>query len=261
MCLRQSNPHLGARTAFLLIIVLMLSGLGHTIAGGNADDVRQVLLRAIKAHGGKERLVAIRSYHTRTTGSTFRQGMVVEFVAEKWEELPSRMKVTAVVTDGQAKEAEIRVTNGEKTWRKIDDQQAELLADAFHALVQEGLYTRYLMTLVPLLEDKTLSISMIGESILAKRAVVGLRVVAKEKQETEFFFDKETWLLSRRVTKGAGPTRDEPPVDEYFYEYKDFGGLKYPTRAEAFSGKDKVQERITKSIEPAKLEPAMFMKP
>jgi hypothetical protein len=240
--------------------------LTFNIVGRSADDddkaARAILEKAVSKHGGKDRLIALQKSRMKTKGTVFIDTGNVDYTAEIWEELPAREKAVANLKAGDVEQIELRVIDGDNAWRKIDDSEAMVLPKESRREMQNGLYAQYAMTLVPLLQDKGIMLHALGESKLEKKAVLGVRVIAKDRDELHLFFDKETGLLMRCLTRSTTSTGKPAIRDEYLYDYKDYNGVKYPSRSVAFFGGKRLQERLVISIECLdKLDRGMFKKP
>ena len=186
----------------------------------------------------------------------------MEFTAEKWEVLPLKLRVVAKIGVDDVEHVDIHGTNGESAWMKVDDEDARELSEELRASMRGGLYTRYAMTLVPLLEDGGITLKPLGESVFAKRPVVGIKVVAPGKDEVEFFFDKESNLLTRCVSRETDARGAETVFDEHLHDYRDFDGLKYPSRWVAYIDGEKFQERTVVELKLLKkIDATLFQRP
>jgi hypothetical protein len=103
----------------------------------------------------------------------------------------------------------------------------------------------------------------LGESKVGDHPVVGIKVARKGHIDVQLFFDKENGLLLKRQYRyhdvRAGKEAEMVITGENF---KDFGGLKVPTKIEMKRDGKKYVEAEMSDIKPLRsLDASVFAKP
>jgi len=220
------------------VVLLSFLAFSDSFFAGPGNDNRAIAIieKAIAAHGGKDRLIAFQKRRMKTTGVLYIDDTKIAFAAELWEHLPNCTKVVAHLKAGEVEQVETRVANNEKVWRKIDNDDAALAPKELQIGMRAGLYSRYIMTLVPILENKGVNLKLLEESMIEKRRVLGVRVSGVDKEDIDLFFDAKSGYLVRCITKPSDPSFKGSALEELFSEFKDFEGLKCPTQSIAYYG-------------------------
>jgi hypothetical protein len=234
-----------------IIIVLALAG------PVRADDkeARQILDRAIKAHGGAAALTRAAQIKRTDRGTQVVLARQVPFTSEVIRSLPDKWRLT--VETGGAKI--IQVLNGNKGWSSDGGPAVALLEGAVNELRNEA-YIAWLATLVPLTKPGY-TLSSLPESKVSGEPAVGIKAVRKGDRDVRLYFLKRNGLLARIDvrTRVAGLEVDK----EYqFSQYKEFDGVRLPTRhIELLNGKKFAEYTISDVTFPTKLDPKTFEKP
>src|SRR5205823_2474797 len=88
------------------------------------DDPRAVIEKAVRAHGGAEKIVKLRGVRLKIDGSAEIDGSTVRFSADFAMRAPDRQRTTITVngeTDGF-----VRVLAGDKAWQRMAGDTQEL---------------------------------------------------------------------------------------------------------------------------------------
>src|SRR5262249_2896204 len=156
-----------------LLVPTFLFGLLLAPAGGaRADDTPQALIdRAIKAHGGAEKLTKERATQTKAKG-TLELGGGLNFTNEVSMYAGKFKEAMELDVNGQ-KVTVTTVFDGSKGWVKANDQLMDL-DDKLLDEVKEAAYLNRLGRLV-FLKDKSVELSPLGEIKVNDRPAVGIR--------------------------------------------------------------------------------------
>jgi hypothetical protein len=240
------------------------AGLAVLLLGGAAaaaqETPRAIIEKAIKAHGGPERLSAIRADRVKLRGILFLDKKEVVFSAETLVQLPAQFKnVVEFTTD--RKHTLVQILNGDKAYVTIDGQP-EKVADAALTEMRETLLLDRAVRLVPLLADKEFGLSLLEEIKVQDRPAVGVRVQVKGRKEMRLYFDKETGLLSKTEHLLADEKGKEIRQEEFYSDFKDFEGFRRPTRMLALRNGAKIMEAQLIEVKYAtKIDDSEFDKP
>jgi hypothetical protein len=226
-----------------------------------ADEAREVVTKAIQAHGGEARLA-------RTTRGRVKAKVDGFFgargsVKATWEEvfdLPQRYRRTLDGTNAGMPFHEENGVNGKRGWMRQgqgtpqDVLVAEPLplGDHWHAVLAQLL----------LLRDKDARLTYLGEEQQGGRTLLGVRVGSPQTQ-ANVYFDKSTGLLARARRPLPNMTPGREMIGETIYDdYRDVGGVKYPMHMRAMNGDTFSLNIVVTALEFLdKIDDASFTKP
>jgi hypothetical protein len=234
------------------------------VPAARADDQAQVkalLDKAIRAAGGEEGLAKLKSVTWKGKG-TLHGKEDSPFTTEVSAEWPSRIRVVFESKEDGKVSKDIQVINGDKGWTKTDDEETMELDEGTVKEMKEWLYTSWVTTLVPL-RDREYQLSLLGETKVGNRPVVGLRVSHKGHKDVELFFDKDTGLAVKSRAQVKDLENDKQVTESVYYDrYKDFQGTKQPTKLTTlWDGKPREDLELTEIRLAEKLPEKLFAKP
>jgi hypothetical protein len=241
------------RTNQALLIVALLTVAGP--ARGSEKEAKEILQRAIKAHGGERTLTKAAQLRRRDVGTQTLPSGLVKFTIELVRSLPDRFRLTAEV--GRIKTT--IVFNGDKAWQSdggpaVEQQQAHVQE------LREEAYVDWIITLVPLTRTG-FTLSTLPKTKVGGEAAVGIKVVRKGSPEVRLYFLESSGLLARaeREAREVGLKVDK----EYLYSaYKEFDGVKLPTKQVVLINGRKFTEFTSSDVSfPARLPEKTFAKP
>ena len=223
---------------------------------GRADDkdCRTIIDKAIQAVGGEEQLAKNKALTWKEKGTFYGEGAAQPYTGTYAVQWPDqfRMEIQGVFT---------LVLNDDKGWftegGKMQEMSKEQLAQQ-----KETQYASWITTLLPL-KEKGFELSSLGESKVGDRPVVGIKVARKGHGDVELFFDKENGLLLKTEYRykdaRAGKEADMVITGG---DFKEFGGLKFPTKVEMKRDGKKFVEAEMSDIKPQpSLKASLFAKP
>jgi hypothetical protein len=235
---------------------LVAFGLLFLTGGGRADDkeCRAIIDKSIKAVGGSERLAKYKAQTWKEKGTFYGEGAAQPYTGNYAVQWPDqfRMEIEGVFT---------LVLNGDKGSFKEGGQVREMTKEQL-AQQRESQYAGWVATLLPL-EDKAFQLSSLGESRVGKRPVVGIKVGHPGHNDVKLYFDKENGLLLRVEYRFKDArTGKEAEMVTIGGDFKEFGGLKFPTKIDMKRDGNKFVEAEILEIKPVeKLDPSIFTKP
>jgi hypothetical protein len=220
----------------------------------------EVIERAIKAHGGAEKLSQFTAEITRSRGIILLGGGL-NFTQEVHLQLPDRIK-DATILNVMGQELPVTlVFDGKNGWVRSNDMTKEM-EDKLRTETLEGLHLARLSRIVSL-KDKDLQIKELGPAKIEGRDAFGIQVACKGRRDVSLYFDKETGLL----LKIARPAHDfetgkEVNEERIFLDYGEIDGLKLPRKFTITrDGKKFMDVEVTEARLPRKLEAEVFAKP
>jgi hypothetical protein len=244
-----------------VLSVALAAGLmmGLVSRGLAKDEMREILEKAIKAHGG-EKLAKYSAYITKSKGKIDMLGGIT-YTQESSVQLPDKYKV---VMNVQIQGKSYNVTtgyNGKEGWLTLDGK-VQKLGDKLNGAFKQGAYMMNVGHLIAL-RDKKFQLAPLGEIKVNNRPAVGIRVSSKGMPDASLYFDAKTWLLVKEESR----THDFLSNREYtgeriITEHQAVDGLKAAKKVIAFAdGKKLVEEEVTEIKFLEKLDDSEFAKP
>lgn len=215
------------RTFCSMSAALLVSALASSV---RADEAHALVERAIQAAGGAANLERAGATLTHTIGTLGTAGGSVSFTQEIRFERPNRYRQVVSLKQGDGKQVElITVYDGRKGWLKhegrVDDLDERQLEET-----RETVYLAQLLRLI-CLREPAFELKILGESKVAERPVVGLRVSARGYRDVELYFDKESSLLLK--TRRRAAWRDKEFTEERLLsDYREVEGIKSAKKIE-----------------------------
>lgn len=213
------------RPLALLAGVAVLFG---TAPAKAADEPKDIIEKAIKAHGGADVLLKYKATQAKNKGKIDIPGVgEVEFTQENATMQPDKLKESLELTVAGQKVSVLTLVNGDKAVIEVNGKEIDIPDAAKDALKDLG----YMMKVGRLsaLTGKEFELSTIGEDKVEGKAVVGVRVSSKGHKDINLYFDKKTNLLAKvehrtadamsgnevteeRIITEYGKTKDGVPI-------------------------------------------------
>ncbi len=240
-------------------VVVLLLAAGRAPAPG---DARAVIEKAIQASGGKENLAKLSAVHAKFKGTLEAMGMVVNVTGDNYTQLPGRSKTVFNMEVAGQKVQVTEVVNQDKAWTTIDltGQTDDIKGAALEAAKESG-YRDEAETLLPLLNDKVFTLTLLGDVKVNDKPAVTVKVSSKGHKDFNLFFDKESGL----EVKQEGPAVDEngkAVTREVLYsDYKLVDGVQRPMKIVIKQdGKKAMDVEVTEWTFPKKIDDREFAK-
>ena len=227
-----------------------------------ADEPKDILAKAIKAHGGEEALTKYKAGQSKNKGKINIPGAgEVEFTQEVSFMIPDKFKESMELKVGNQTINTLTLVNGDKMTIEVNGKAIETPDQAKAALKDAG-HIIDIARLVPL-KDKKYELSIIGEDKVEGKKVVGVRVSAKDQKDVSAYFDKETGLLAKLEYRGTDPTTGKEITEERIItEYaKGKSGVPHPKKIIVkHDGKQFLEAEVTEIKHFEKLDDSEFKK-
>jgi hypothetical protein len=240
-----------------LALVLLLPG-----AGRAQDAARAIIERAIKAHGGEERLSRNRADKVKFKGNLFvREKEPDPFEAEVTVQLPSQFKMVLETNPRGDKHTIVQILNGDKVTMMLDGK-GEKPDPAALAELRDMQEIDRAVRLVPLLHDRTYELALLPDVKVNDRPAAAVGVRGRGHKEFVLYFDRELGLLVKFEHKLDDGNGKQVRHERYFGDFKDVGGYKRPFKVIAFREGRKVMEADILDVKSYdKLDDSVFTKP
>ncbi len=195
------------------------------------DELRTVIEKAIKAHGGEANLNKHKAGQSRSKGTVVVQGNPIEFTEEATYHLPNKFKsVQEIQVGGQSVKIMVGY-DGTKAWINVNGMNVDMKLDKLADLMKEQEYLAEIGRLT-VLKDKTYELSSLGEAKVKDKPAVGMRVSSKGHKDVNLYFDKDTGLLIKIEHRTVDFNTDKEVNEErIILEYQDKDGVKEPKKA------------------------------
>lgn len=232
------------------------------VAARAADEPKDVLAKAIKAHGGEDVLTKHKAAQTKTKGKITLPGIgETDFTQEVSSMIPDKLRDTLELTVMGNTVTILTIVNGEKITIEANGKAVDTPDQAKDALKELG-NVMEIGRLVPL-KDKKYELSLIGEDKVEGKKVVGVLVKTKDRKDVSVYFDKETGLMAKMEFRGSEPgTGKEVTEERIVTEYgKDKDGRPYPKKVVVkHDGKTFIEAEVSEVTYLEKLDDSVFKK-
>jgi hypothetical protein len=243
-----------------LLLGLLLVGAQRASAQNN--DAKAIIEKAVKAHGGEDKLGKLQVYRAKMKGTLEAMGLSLDFTSEGLMTLRDRMRTEITLDIMGNKISVLQVFNGQKGWMKIGDDVKDVDEEHLKEMKEEGHSVR-VGSLAPLLKDKTYTLAYLGEAKVGDKPAVGVKVSAKGYREIDLWFDKDNGLLVKSMRPTFDLTaRKEVMKETYLSDYRDANGMKHAGKVRIDQdGKKLLEGEITEYQILDKADDSEFAKP
>lgn len=202
---------------------------GPAARGEPTEEVRAIIMRAIEAQGGEERLARATAVHFKVKGlitDPINGKFTQECFKQKSNKIKDIFKLDLQDNADQAIEI-IRVYDGKKVWMVMNGQVQDAPLESDQQF-KEYLHVERITELLPLLKEKEFGLSALGESKVQDRTAVGIKITTKGKPDVKMYFDKANSLLAKVefLSSNNGEGKREQVVTVYsdYREYDPIAG-------------------------------------
>ncbi len=250
-----------ARFRYAVLTVGVVLAVGAPARADDAADARKIVEKAVKAHGGQDKLEKFTGNVFKFKGTFHGMGDGLPITGEISTLGQDKQKVEMEIEAGGMKIPIVIVVAGDKGWTKIIKDVTEMDKDAV-AEAKEQAYAGWVTTLAPL-KDKQFTLATVGEIKVNDKPAVGVKVSSKGHRDIDLYFDKETGLLVKYEHRVKDDMSGQEVTEESFpSEYKDVQGtkqaMKFTTKRD---GKLFLEGEITSMELFEKLDANTFDKP
>jgi hypothetical protein len=247
------------RTRVLIGVVIVL---GVTTAAPAQETPRQLVERAIVAHGGREKLEKVRADRVWLRGTLHVGPSSVPFTSVVTVQSPGQFKSVVQVQEGTRTRTVVHLLDGDRAAILIDGQP-QTVSGSHLAQLRQTLELDQAMRLVPLVSDPAFTLHPLGEFQYNGRVVVGVRIVGRGQRDLRLYFDRETARLVKTEHLIDGPPGGKDVRQEAFYaDYREVGGYLRPGKVTVQRDGRKVMEaELVQAQRHERIDPAEFRRP
>jgi hypothetical protein len=225
------------------------------------DDLKGVVAKALKAHGGAEKLSKVQAVRTKTKGTVEVMG-TSNFSQESAVQYPNKIKDDMKLALMGNEIRILTIYDGKQGWFKVNDMEAMPMNDQLLDLMKE---TTYMMDVIrmAMLQDKKAELSALGEANVNGKPAVGVKVSTKGHKDINLYFNKETGLLAKLEHRTTDmQTQQEVGEERIMLEYQDVDGMKVAKKVLINrDGKKYVEAEVMDVKYADKIDDSEFSKP
>jgi hypothetical protein len=240
-----------------LSMAILLVGAGWASA---QDEAKAILDKAIKAHGGADKLNKAKGQTAKAKGKMEVLGGL-EFTQESAIQYPDKMREVVHLTVNGMNIDVTTVYNGEQGWINSMGQTMPLEGAILEA-VKDAMDTMALSRLA-FAGSKELRLSLLGESKVNDKPVLGVKVSREGHKDVNMYFDKGTGLLTKFEHRIKDAQSGQEVAEErIILEYQDVDGMKVAKKVTVNRDDKKYMEADILEVKLSdKVDSSLFEKP
>ena len=225
------------------------------------DEVRALIDKAIKAHGGEARLEKVKAVEVKTKGNLEILGGVTFTQSSSAEVLTGKIKDVMELDIMGQKVTVTTVFDGQKGWIHVNGQTMDM-DEKILGMMKEAAHTMRLSRMI-VLKDKGFELSLVGEAKVNGRPAVGVKVSSPGHKDVNLYFDKETGLTAKTELRTIDiMTGQEVAEERIVLEYQDVEGQKAAKKLLINrDGKKFLELEVTEVKFPDSIDAGEFAKP
>jgi hypothetical protein len=194
-----------------------------------SDEARAILEKAIRVHGGPDKLARLRAVRTKSQGKAEINGTTIPFTVETALRLPDRCKRTVEIDLNGQTLTWVFVRKGDQAWKTINGSPQKM-TDKELASDQAAIHVLNVRTLLPLRDARVYRLASLGEVQVDGRPAVGFKVTTKGQKDVDLYFDKTSGLLVESIRWGLDLAGQEVSWETFYRDYKETDGVKEAMR-------------------------------
>lgn len=235
---------------------------GAPVRADDAKAAREVIDKAIKAHGGADNVKKFQGSVSSFKGTFRGMGMELPMTGEISVSGATRAKVVIELEVSGQKFNVVNVVDGGKGWTKVGDAVTVLDKDMMTEAAEKQ-HAGWVASLAPLVDGKGYTLAATGEHTVGETKAVGVKVTAKGRRDVDLYFDKETGLLVKHEVRVKDEGSGQEVLEETTHsDYKDVQGTKQAMKlATKRDGKEYLDVELSGVQLSEKLDDGVFVKP
>jgi hypothetical protein len=247
----------------IILLTTAVAGLLFGLAsnGRAQDNLRAIIEKAVKAHGGADRLAKLNALQVKAKGTLEIMGLTLPFTKETAAQLSGQFKEVMEMDVNGVKVTATTVFDKDKGWINANGMNI----DMDDKMVKELKEAVYQMTLGKFLfvDDKNYTLALLPEIKINDGPAVGIRVSTKGHRDVSLYFDKGTGLMVKKEARAVDfQTQQEVTEETIIRDYQDKDGLKTAKKVEVLHDGKKIMEAEVLDVKFVdKLDDSEFRKP
>lgn len=244
-----------------IVVGLSLLFLMNPVIAQDGAEVKTLIDQVVKAAGGEAKAAKLKNTTAKAKLSIQQGGMEIGILFQVSMQDFDKLRLEGEATaNGQTMSGTL-VLNGDKAWTK-DNNGTRPFPKEVHTFFVNAISALRATQLLPHLKGDAFKLNHLGETNLGEQTAVGIAVARKDRPDINIFFDKKTNLPIKSEVRVTDPMNQEITLEYHFSEYRDFDGLRHPSRItiKGVGGVDVVME-ITELQTPDTFDGSLFAEP
>lgn len=214
----------------LISMLTVVAAIVATPLVAKADaELDAILDKAIKAHGGADKIDKERASQSRSKGTLEANGMTLDITQESVT-FKGKFKETVSFSIGGTDVTVIAGFNGKDGFVKANGMDVPL-TDEITKELNEASHLMKILKPTTLKDKKLVELKSLGVVKFDTKKLFGVKVTSKDRRDCEVYFDTETGLLTRvHRTVFDMEKSKEVPEERIINEYQDVDGMKLPKK-------------------------------
>jgi hypothetical protein len=237
------------------VVSLLVTVPEAALQADEQQHVRAIIARAIKAHGGAERLTQFPAQSWEESGVYYGLGESTPYKASIAAHYPRRVKI-------DVENQFTAVVNGDHGWMAVQGKTRDLGKDTLDDRLAEQ-YADWVTTLLPL-REKRFKLALLDDALVESHPATGVRVSWKDHRGLTLYFDKASDLLvkSEQRVKSQEQQGQEVTQEIILLDFEDVQGIKFPRKTVTRrNGKLFLETTRTELKRLEKLDDSLFVRP
>jgi hypothetical protein len=244
----------------IAFVVGLLLAIASPVRADEQADLKALLDKAIKVHGGEDKLTKLIAGTSKFKGKMSFMGQDLEVAGEFSVQLPDKLRVDIGFEIMGQKFQIIQIHNGDKGWVAVNGMTMDAGKDQLDE-GKEGMHAFRAQQLVPL-KDKAFKLKSLGESKIGDRTAIGVQVAHEGFRDINLYFDKDKGLLLKAEGRAKDMNGNEVNQETFYDDYKQADGVAYAVKMSIKQdGKAFLDLEITEFKPAEKLADNLFAKP
>jgi hypothetical protein len=228
-------------------LILAAASVAALTAPARADDPKAVIEKAIKAHGGADKLDKYKGYKATVKGTIVAGGMEIEVKGDTVVAYPDKVKVKGTLSVGGMDLSILQIVTPTKAKFTINGMNMDL-PDEELAEQRFSAYVVGLTQLTPLLKGDTFTLKAAADGDVDGKPAVGVVVSSKDRKDVTLYFDKASGLLVKTSRQGRDEGK-EVLEEQILGDYKAVDGVQMPHKETVLKAGTRNQEFTTEKYE------------
>ena len=236
--------------------------MGALFVQAQDDDLKAVLTKSIKAHGGAKNLEKFKALSTKFKGTIVIMDAKFDVTGATQLQKPDKVK-NVMNLDIKGNLIEITtVFNGKKLWVSAMGQVKEIDDEKILKAAREEMQVEGASSMVEFLKAPY-ELNSLGEVKVKGKDAIGIRISKKGQKDFSMYFDKQTYLVVKtEMCMLDGMTLQEITQEKFIVSYQDKDGMKIAKRVEVVKdGKAFMDIELSEVQMLEKIDDAVFAKP
>jgi hypothetical protein len=243
-----------------LLMLGLLAGMATRIHAAESTDPQAVIRKAIDAMGGEEKLSRFKCSISKEKCKFYMMGQVVDGTAQLWSQPPRQLKAVFHLNMAGKPFTRIEVVTKDGGWLSLNGKLSPLPADQI-AEIYERMEADEATNLL-VLKDPGYQLTPLGESSVANRPAVGLKVAHGGHRDVLMYFDKERGYLVKMQTRSKATGGSEIDEETFYADYQEYNGIRNATKVTTKRDGKLYAESETTEFKPVeKISDRVFAKP